>query len=76
MRSTASSTVRASCTDDTDHRTDGTHRAGIVQRAIPRPSSSRPVILLLCVTPLGVPCLRPRAGSSHHRADDFYRPPS
>ena len=36
MRTTAPSTMSASCTDDTDNRTDGTHRAGITWRAGPR----------------------------------------
>jgi hypothetical protein len=36
MRSTAPCTIRASCTDGTDHRTDGTHHARIILRAIPR----------------------------------------
>jgi hypothetical protein len=36
MRSTPPCTTRASCTDDTEYRTDGTHRAGIIRRAIPR----------------------------------------
>jgi len=30
MRTTAQCTERASCTDATDHRTDGNHRAGII----------------------------------------------
>jgi len=37
MRSTAPCSARASCTDDTNHRTDSTHRAGIILQAIPRP---------------------------------------
>jgi hypothetical protein len=44
----------ASCTDDTGHGTDHTHRAGIIWRAVPRnvprPKLPRPLILLLCVT--------------------------
>ena len=36
MRTTATCTMRASSTDDTGNRTDGTHRAGITWRAIPR----------------------------------------
>ena len=36
MRSTAPCTMRASCTDGTDHRTDGTCNAGIIWRAVPR----------------------------------------
>ena len=28
--------MRASCTDGTDHRTDGTRNAGIIWRAVPR----------------------------------------
>jgi hypothetical protein len=31
----------ASCTDDTDHRTDGTHHAGIIRRAGPRTGPRR-----------------------------------
>ena len=44
MRSTAPSTVPASCTDDTENGTDGTHHAGIIPRAIPRtlPRPRRP----------------------------------
>ena len=53
--SRASPPMRASCADDTDHCTGGTHHAGIIWRAGPRtgprPRSLRPVILLLCVTP-------------------------
>jgi len=53
MRSTASCTIRASCTDDTNHCTDGTHRAGIIWRAGPRtgprPKRPSPLVLLLCV---------------------------
>ena len=36
MRTTAPCTMRASCTDDTENGTDGTHRAGITWRAILR----------------------------------------
>src|SRR5262249_11787615 len=36
MRSTAPSTERAGCTDDTDHRIDGSRCAGIFRRAGPR----------------------------------------
>ena len=36
VRSTAPCTTVANCTDDTNHRTDGTHYAGIIRRAIPR----------------------------------------
>ena len=28
--------ARATCTDSTDHRTDGTHDAGIIRHAVPR----------------------------------------
>ena len=28
--------ARATCTDGTDHRTDGTHDAGIIRHAVPR----------------------------------------
>jgi hypothetical protein len=34
-RSTASSSVSASCTDDTGNHTDGTHCGGILRRAVP-----------------------------------------
>ena len=55
-RSTAPGTVRASCTDGTDHRADSSHHAGIIWRAGPRtgprPRLRRPAILLQCVTPL------------------------
>jgi hypothetical protein len=54
MRTTVPCTVAASCTDDTENGTDGTHRAGIIPwaipRTIPRPMHPCPVILLLCVT--------------------------
>jgi hypothetical protein len=54
MRSTAPCATCASCADDTNHCTDGTHRAGIIWRAGPRtdPRSRRLclLILLLCVT--------------------------
>lgn len=54
-RSAAPSIEGASCTDDTDHHTDGTRCAGIIRRAGPRtgprPRALRPAILLLCVTP-------------------------
>ena len=36
MRSTASCTERASCTDGTGHRTDDSHCAGIIRRVVPR----------------------------------------
>jgi hypothetical protein len=44
MRSTAPCTTHASCTDDADHCTDGTHHAGIIWRAGPRtgPRPRRP----------------------------------
>jgi hypothetical protein len=44
MRSTPPCTMPASCTDGTDHRTDGIHHAGIITRAIPRtiPTPRRP----------------------------------
>ena len=41
MRTTAPRIGRASCTDDTDHRTDGTRCAGIIQRAGPRTGPRR-----------------------------------
>ena len=54
-RRTASCTRRSTCTDDTEHRTDGTRGAGIIWRAGPRtgPRQRRlfPLVLLLCVTP-------------------------
>jgi hypothetical protein len=54
MRSTAPRTERSTCTDDTDHCTDGIHHAGIIWRAGPR-TGPRPRLLssfcrLLCVT--------------------------
>src|SRR6185312_16536421 len=36
MRTTAPRTERASCTDETDHHTDGTRCSGIIRRAGPR----------------------------------------
>ena len=63
-RSTASSSMRASCTDDTGHRADVTRRAGIIRQVVPRtvpcPRPGRPIILLQCVTSLRAqyPCLR------------------
>jgi len=36
MRTTAPCTMRASCTDDTENGTDGTHRAGTIWRVGPR----------------------------------------
>src|SRR5260370_14827605 len=75
MRSTASCTTRASCTDDTDHRTGGSHHAGTIWRAGPRtgPRPRHPclLILLLCVTPLRAPSLRPRERARCHRANRF-----
>src|SRR6185312_8820316 len=71
MRSAASCTTHASCTDDTDHRTGGSHHAGTIWRAGPRtgPRSRppRPLILLLCVTSLRAPGVRQR-GRSRSRA--------
>jgi hypothetical protein len=54
MRSKAPRTERSTCTDDTDHCTDGTHHAGIIwcagPRTGPRPRRPCPLVLLLCVT--------------------------
>jgi hypothetical protein len=75
MRSTASCNTRASCIDNTDHCTDGSHRAGIIWRAGPRtgPRPRHPclLVLLLCVTPLRAPSLRPRERARCHRANRF-----
>ena len=39
----------ASCTDSTDHHTDGTHRAGTIQGAVPRTVPRlRPCVTLSC----------------------------
>jgi len=50
----------ASCTNDTNHRTNGTHHSGIIWRAGPRtgprPQRPDPLVLLLCETP---PTARP-----------------
>jgi hypothetical protein len=73
MRSTAQCTVRASCTDDTGHRTDDARCTGIIWRAGPRtgPRPRRPcaLVLLLCVTSLRAPSLRPREQARRHGAD-------
>jgi len=61
-------TTNASCRDNTDHRTYGTHRAGIILRAIPRrnpsgprhPITVRKVAESACLR-LGPPYLGPRA---------------
>jgi hypothetical protein len=54
MRSTASCTTHASCTDDTSYHTDGARRAGIIGSAGPRTGPRRKapcsLIPLLCVT--------------------------
>ena len=55
-RSTATCIERSSCTDNTDHRTDGTRCAGIiphaVPRTVPRPRLWPPPSCSLCVTTL------------------------
>jgi hypothetical protein len=67
-RSTASCNMRATCADDTDHRTDGTHHAGIIWRAGrrtgPQPRRPFPAVLLLCVTSPRAPIRPGRAGSA------------
>jgi hypothetical protein len=67
MRSVTLCIVCASCTDDTGYRADGPHRAGAIwsagPRTGPRPGSSWPLILILCVTSPGAPGgLRRRIG--------------
>ena len=74
MRSTAQCNTRASCTDDTGHRTDDVNRCtGIIWRAGPRtgprPRRPCPLVLLLCVTSLRAPSLRPREQARRYRAD-------
>ena len=69
MRSTAPRTERPTCTDDTDHGTDGTDHAGIIWRAGPRtgprPRHPGPLVLLLCVTsPKSARLMSARAGSA------------
>jgi hypothetical protein len=44
----------ASCTDGTDHRIDGTHRAGIIWPPIHAQRRPCPLIVLRCVTSLRV----------------------
>ena len=65
MRSTAPCGVRASCTDDTDHRTSGTRNAGIWRagpRAVPRSDCSAPDNLLAGNAPTNrLQEVRPRA---------------
>ena len=65
--------ARASCADSTEHRTDGTRRAGIIRRpgprTGPRPRPLRRKALLLCVTSLRAIDPRPRAGPARHGAD-------
>ena len=67
-RGTIPSRTPASCTDSTDHRTDGTHRAGTIQGAVPRTvPRPRP-----CVTPscsLCVTSLRHSRQDSQHTVD-------
>jgi hypothetical protein len=73
MRSTASCNTRASCTDDTGHRTDDARCTGIIWRAGPRtgprPRRPCPLVLLLCVTSLRAPSLRPREQARRYGAD-------
>jgi hypothetical protein len=79
MRSTATCTKRANCTDATDHRTDSTRRAGIIRRAGPRPGPRLqllcPAILLPCVTHLTArlaslhPALRHNHGLRHRQGE-------
>ena len=75
-RSTASCTERSTCTDDTDHRTDGTHHAGIIWRAGPRtgprPRPLCPWILLLRVNVSGVLDSRPQADTAWGPTVDLY----
>ena len=65
MRSMLPRSARASCADGTEHRTDGTRRAGIIwrpgPRTGPRPRPLRPMVLLLCVTSPRAIDPRPRA---------------
>ena len=76
-RSTASCNMRATCADDTDHRTDGTHHAGIIWRAGPRtgpqPRRPFPAVLLLCVTSPRAPIRPGRAGSAAQIRPGFTR---
>jgi hypothetical protein len=73
MRSTASCTMPASCTNDTGHRIDGTHCSGIIGRAGPRtgPRLRRLylLILLLCVTSMRRLYPRSSLARLHHVAD-------
>jgi hypothetical protein len=65
-RSTAPCNMQATCTDDTDYRTDGTRSPGIIRRVVPtvpRPRPFTPFILLLCVTLPGALRPHPRAAS-------------
>jgi hypothetical protein len=65
MRSTASCTMRASCTDDAGYRTAGARRAGITRRlgprTGPRPRPLSSFFRLLCVTSPRASRLRPQA---------------
>ena len=54
----------ASCTDSTDHRTDGTRRAGTIQGPVSRPRPCITVSCSLCVT-----SLRHSHQDSQHAAD-------
>ena len=51
-RGTIPSRTPASCTDSTDHRTDGTRRAGTIQGPVSRPRPCITVSCSLCVTSL------------------------
>ncbi len=78
MRSTAPCNTHASCTDDTDHCTGGSHHAGTIWRAGPRtgprPRRPCPLVLLLCVASLTARHPRPPADLAVG-GRRFYRPP-
>jgi hypothetical protein len=59
-RSPALCTDRASCTDDTDHRTDSTHHAGIIRSAGPRTGPRLTTTIARCQL-LSVTLLRARS---------------
>ena len=67
--------MRASCTDSTGHRTDGTRSPGIIWRAGPR-TGPRPrrlscPVLLLCVTSLRAPSSTPASMQGRPWTDGF-----